>query len=574
MERPRPLHGRHAPRPPPRTGDIRTPDPLRRLLRLSLRALLVRGENCALERALRTLACGAGVFFSLSSAAWILLALQAALIVAERATRRVANRTLLAVAALILGIAVLEVAVHGGIMGFVTRYLALNAETAYYRQLIWTHVTDDILAHPLTGTGGDWTRLPWMVESIDQTYFAKAIRYGIPSIALLCLGTIATAAALLRVPANGTDGTFRALRAGWVLGNRRARVRGPDRRLFWPGTSLRDVHCRSGGRAGAGGTGAVTDRTLSLVGRVPAAVLALWTMLWPRHGRRADAGAPRSLSGSLPPGRRGLPVDRRRRDARPGDRRGHRRRDHRHRRRVPAIARASAGVGPGIRHLPDDAFQSLEEPRHGGDGGRPAPASRRHPGPSGGCRACPPDQAADGSLPSRPATNGVRTGDLSGALPVPSGAAGEASGQFRRFLPDRTAGGPGRHLRRSPAQGPGVQNPASPDHCNRPRPCRTPARTGDPGRRFQRDAPDRNDRKSLAQSDQRLRRRRQRARLLLPHAGAAHGPARALPAHRPRVHGAGVASDSGTDGALASTGRRSHYPVEVTFIDTRAGEGV
>ena len=62
------------------------------------------------------------------------------------------------------------------------------------------------------------TWLSWMVESIDQTYFAKAIRYGIPMVALLVAGALATGVALARAPSRGRDGVFRALRAGWILG--------------------------------------------------------------------------------------------------------------------------------------------------------------------------------------------------------------------------------------------------------------------------------------------------------------------------------------------------------------------
>lgn len=182
----------------------------------SLFALFWFEARSPVERAWRSLAVTAGVFFSLSSAAWILLVLQAMLIAAERVTRRIGNRLVLALALTGLFALVLELTVQGGVMGFVTRYLALNSDTAYYRQLIWTHVTDDILAHPWTGTGGSWSRLAWMVESIDQTYFAKALRYGIPTIALLGAGTVATAIALMRVPNSG--GLFRSLAIGWGLG--------------------------------------------------------------------------------------------------------------------------------------------------------------------------------------------------------------------------------------------------------------------------------------------------------------------------------------------------------------------
>ena len=169
-----------------------------------------------LERAVRTLAVGVGVFCSLSSAAWILFALQAGLIAGERATRRIIGRLAIAAVLVVLAAIFLEIAVRDGVTGFVTRYLALNTDTAYYRQLIWSHVIDDILAHPLAGTGGAWTRLPWMVESIDQTYFSKAIRYGIPTVVLLSLGAIAIGLALARIRSAG--GVWRALSIGWVLG--------------------------------------------------------------------------------------------------------------------------------------------------------------------------------------------------------------------------------------------------------------------------------------------------------------------------------------------------------------------
>ena len=181
----------------------------------SLFALFWFEARSTVERGVRTAIVATGVFFSLSSAAWILLVLQAGLIVGERVTRPVRHRVPLLLTALVLGAVFLEIAVQGGVMGFVTRYMALNSDTAYYRQLIWSHVTDDILAHPLAGTGGAWTRLAWMVESIDQTYFAKSIRYGIPTMALLALGTLTVGLALARKPAAGV---WHALKIGWVLG--------------------------------------------------------------------------------------------------------------------------------------------------------------------------------------------------------------------------------------------------------------------------------------------------------------------------------------------------------------------
>ncbi|MEM6663617.1 MAG: hypothetical protein AAF666_15730 [Pseudomonadota bacterium] len=183
----------------------------------SLFALFWWEARTASERWVRSAFCGLGVFCSLSSAAFLLVILQAGLIFGERLSRRLRCRTFTLWACAIAGGLSVEVVVQGGLTGFVTRYLSLNPETAYYRQLIWTHITDDITASPLFGTGGFWTRPAWMITSIDQTYFAKAILYGVPCIALLCLSGLWTARSLLKRIPEGVGPGFRQLRYGWLF---------------------------------------------------------------------------------------------------------------------------------------------------------------------------------------------------------------------------------------------------------------------------------------------------------------------------------------------------------------------
>jgi len=183
----------------------------------SLFAILWFEARTVRERALRTAACLTGVVFSLSSAAFLLLAMQIGLIATERTTRFLRDPAMVVGTAIGLVAVAVEIAVNGGLVGFVTRYLSLNAETAYYRQLIWLHVTDDILANPLTGTGGPWSRPAWMVESIDHVFFAKAIAYGIPPIALITAAAVVIGRSLFRHPPSPSDGVFRSLRLGWVF---------------------------------------------------------------------------------------------------------------------------------------------------------------------------------------------------------------------------------------------------------------------------------------------------------------------------------------------------------------------
>jgi len=183
----------------------------------ALFAILWYEARTVRERMARTVFCLTGVFFSLSSAALLLMALQLAMVAVERATRRLASRfAVIAAGCALLALAV-EAVFGGGLTGFVTRYLSLNPETAYYRQLIWLHVTDDILAHPLAGTGGPWTRPAWMVESIDHVFFAKAIGYGIPPVALISIAAFLTGRRLFRHPAGPGTGVFRSLRLGWAF---------------------------------------------------------------------------------------------------------------------------------------------------------------------------------------------------------------------------------------------------------------------------------------------------------------------------------------------------------------------
>lgn len=143
---------------------------------------------------------GMAVFFSLSSAAFLLFLLQGFMIWVEAVTRPIRHRVRYLIAGALAVWLAIEIAVNGGLTGFIIRYLSLNPSTAYYRQLIWLHVSDDILAHPWTGTGGAWTRPSWMVESVDHLYFSKALRYGIPTIALISVATLLTVRQLLRFP--------------------------------------------------------------------------------------------------------------------------------------------------------------------------------------------------------------------------------------------------------------------------------------------------------------------------------------------------------------------------------------
>lgn len=168
------------------------------------------------SRGIRTVICGSAVFFSLSSAAFLLFGLQAAMIWIEAATRHFKNRARHFMTVGAASWIAIELSVQGGITGFVTRYLSLNPSTAYYRQLIWQHVTDDISANLLVGTGGFWTRPFWMVSSIDQFYFAKALKYGAVPVVLIVISVALIVRNLWRHPAKPGTAHW-CIRFGWFF---------------------------------------------------------------------------------------------------------------------------------------------------------------------------------------------------------------------------------------------------------------------------------------------------------------------------------------------------------------------
>lgn len=122
--------------------------------------------------------------FSLSSAAILGLALTYAMVGFDSLQRwfRELSWSLI-VGVVVAIIVVLELSSNSGAAGLIGRYLTLNPETAYYRQMIWTFAGASVGAHPLFGIGlAGFSRPVWMVsESIDAHWLLLAVRYGLPA---------------------------------------------------------------------------------------------------------------------------------------------------------------------------------------------------------------------------------------------------------------------------------------------------------------------------------------------------------------------------------------------------------
>lgn len=93
--------------------------------------------------------------------------------------------------------------------------LALTTESAYTRILIFEHGMNNVRDNPIFGLGmNDWVRPSYLGASTDNFWLLVAMRYGVPSFALLALAVFVIIRQSSRVPL--TDPKDRACRAAFL----------------------------------------------------------------------------------------------------------------------------------------------------------------------------------------------------------------------------------------------------------------------------------------------------------------------------------------------------------------------
>lgn len=124
-----------------------------------------------------------GVFSTVSTAGFLMVALQGFLLANKKFASYALSRYL---AFLAVAYVVVDMISNRPPLAVLASYLALNKETAYYRILQLRFGSDNIADHPFFGIGlGEWVRPEWLPPSIDNFYLVIALRYGLP--ALMCL---------------------------------------------------------------------------------------------------------------------------------------------------------------------------------------------------------------------------------------------------------------------------------------------------------------------------------------------------------------------------------------------------
>lgn len=134
------------------------------------------------------MAAGLAGFFTLSSAALANLVLQSGFYIYRKIVAVAGYRTEWRPLALltISGLALLQVLTKGGAISAIIRYGALDAETGYFRLVIWEFGTASVARKPLFGFGYSGYDKPFWVthDSVDNHWLFLAIRYGFPAFAI------------------------------------------------------------------------------------------------------------------------------------------------------------------------------------------------------------------------------------------------------------------------------------------------------------------------------------------------------------------------------------------------------
>lgn len=161
---------------------------------------------------------GLATFLSLSSGAFVAMAIQVMLVGWDRVTRGIGHRWWILASFFALGWVMLSLVSNRSPIKVFISYMTFSAHSAYNRILIWEYGTAEVARHPVFGIGfDDWQRPDWMhSSSMDNFWLVTAVRYGLPALIFL-LGAIFLMMRRLgsvRKP----DAALCRYRAAWIIG--------------------------------------------------------------------------------------------------------------------------------------------------------------------------------------------------------------------------------------------------------------------------------------------------------------------------------------------------------------------
>jgi hypothetical protein len=150
--------------------------------------LVLGYQKSFLQRSLRALAVGGTALMSLSAGPIGAVACQGFLLFWNGLLRGIKGRWKILIGLVVCMVLLIEMFANRSALNIIVSFFLFEANSYWYRKLIWIYGTDTVLNHPLLGVGlHDWERPAWMpAESIDSFWLFLAIRSGMPG-ALLFL---------------------------------------------------------------------------------------------------------------------------------------------------------------------------------------------------------------------------------------------------------------------------------------------------------------------------------------------------------------------------------------------------
>ena len=168
-------------------------------------------------------------------------AVQIAMIGWDRTLRFIRGHWMIGVFIGVVTLAVLQLALTGGLVGYMVNEVIFNSYGGNNRIAIWQYGSAEVLRHPLFGIGlGDWVRPFWQHATVDNFWLLIAMRHGLPAFVFLALA-IGSAGCRIMTPDRARSEETR-YRTGYLIAlgrpgdvaRHRARLAGARRSSSWP----------------------------------------------------------------------------------------------------------------------------------------------------------------------------------------------------------------------------------------------------------------------------------------------------------------------------------------------------
>ncbi|HEV7718507.1 MAG TPA: polymerase, partial [Arsenicitalea sp.] len=150
---------------------------------------LVLGEGKPLARRwTRSLIVVLTAALSLSSGPWSAIVVQSGLMGWNWSLGSIRARWKILIGLVVAMLVLIQLFAKRPLPNILFSSFAFDADSAFFRLLIWNYGTESVGNHPLFGVGlGEWDRPFWMGPSIDMFWLYNAITYGLPGGLLMLL---------------------------------------------------------------------------------------------------------------------------------------------------------------------------------------------------------------------------------------------------------------------------------------------------------------------------------------------------------------------------------------------------